>query len=198
MVQLPKSALRALMVAAAAFMALLIGASSAGAYPGCVFEASADKRVVASGSDVTIGSSANAECDWSIEWNGTTRTGSGMSFSATYTAPVVSRSTVIDAHVTCTYEDTACTPTGNARMAANARTATWAETIPVRVNPAAQGGGTSTATAGDSGVLPNTGGPSLFLLLGALLLLAAGGGAVYASRRQTAEATVAGSEPTDN
>ena len=180
---LPKSALRVLTVIVAAVVALLVGGAQAMAYPSCVFDASADKKVVRGGAQVTVSSTANVDCAWTIEWNGVTRTGSGKTFSATYTAPQVSKRTVIDAHVTCTYEDTSCTGE-DARDGDAARPALWTKTIPVTVLPR---GGQGGPTASASGDLPNTGGPSWYLLAGGLLLLVAGAGAVRASRREPVE-----------
>ena len=180
---MPKNVLRLLVVSVAAFVALLVGSSQALAdSASCVFNASADKKVVTGGKSVGVSATANVDCAWTVTWNGETRRGktaAGVPFTATFTAPQVSKRTVINAKVSCAYDVASCDAlSGGGRVGS-----VWNKSIPITVLPSSQGA-PAAAAAGD---LPNTGGPSWYLLAGGLLLVLAGAGAVRASRRDTTE-----------
>lgn len=152
-------------------------APAAQAYPELQFEAGVSARIVHEHEVFTASSSANADCAWTHEWNGTSSRGQGRGHKSTWTAPDVARSTVIPMHFTCSYDGSV-----SAGRSVPVARQTWSRTIDVTVLPVA-----APANSAQS-VLPNSGGPDKRILLGGLLLLVLGGVAVRAARRRGADA----------
>jgi LPXTG-motif cell wall-anchored protein len=162
-------------------------APAAQGYPEVSFHAEVSDQVVFSGSTFTATSSANVECAWSHEWNGTTQRGIGQSFKSTFTAPQVKRREVIPLHFTCTYAGAAGAGSTAVKMT------TWQRTIDVTVVPASPqaappatgsgaAGGPTAADLGAGADMPNTGGPNALFLIAGLLLLLSGAVAVRMAR----------------
>lgn len=167
------------MVATLGLLALVGLAPAAQAYPDVNFNLTVNRQVIYGGETFTATATSNVTCDWTLVWNGqdsdTTRTHTSSLFVTTYTADEVSKVTKIPLQGTCEYT----VPT--ARTAAHARStarATWHKTIMITVLPR---GSALPPTTG--GTLPNTGGPSLWLLVAGLGLTGIGVTAVARSRR---------------
>jgi LPXTG-motif cell wall-anchored protein len=156
-------------------------APSAQAYPEVVINISVGRTVVFGLHDFTAVASANVTCNWTLEWNGVTRTRAGhKTFTTTFRAPNVSRVTRIPLHATCVYT----VPSGaravtSRTTATTASQATWRRTIVITVLPAR-----GTVTPPSQGGIPNTGGPDLWILLAGLGLVATGGAVVVRSKRR--------------
>lgn len=153
-------------------LALSLGVMpTAHAYPDVVIDVSVDKNVVYGGGTYTATAKASVPCDWTLVWNGVTKSGQGTSFAARFKAPPVKKVTNIPLQATCAYDD------GNATAS---RTATWTRTIMIKVLPRASQGGPKA----DNGALPGTGGPNQGWILGGIALLLLGGGAALLARRR--------------
>lgn len=153
-------------------------ATAAQAYPEITFEAEVSEVVVIEGERFEASSSASVECDWTHEFNGKRKRGEGTSFTSTHKAPQVKEETVIPVNFTCEYDGSA---TAGRAVMVPAETAT--RSIDVTVLPRESDRDGSQTAAGQS-ALPNTGGPSQYILLGGLLLLVLGGLAAWAARRR--------------
>jgi LPXTG-motif cell wall-anchored protein len=183
--------LGAVLVLLVAGLGITVGlAPAAQAYPDVTFHAAVSDQRVFSGQSFTATSSANVECAWTHEWNGTSHRGVGQAFTSRFTAPDVQKRTVIPLHFSCTYVAAA----GAGTVAASS--ATWTRTLDVTVLPARSReavaapvtttGRTSNA-AGlpanlDGSDLPDTGGPNVAFLVAGLVLLLSGAVAVRVAR----------------
>jgi hypothetical protein len=163
------------------------------------FALSVDRHVIHSGEHFTATATATYTCQWMLEWNGDRRVRSGRTFTAAYTAPAVTRPTRIPLHGTCFYSPSegrridvgGNRAVGTARGMAQSITVTvppsWRHTVVVTVlppgaavSPPASGGG----SAHPGGVIPNTGGPALLVLLAALGAVLVGSAMVRTSSRR--------------
>lgn len=164
------------LTALVAMFATIAAAPSASAYPEVSCTVEVDAQVVDSEASFTatassqqttvddgLGRTGADSVDWTMTFNGETRTGSGSTFKQTFEAPAV-------------------TKTGKYPLTATAVQAdgetTCSKTVEITVVP----GGTTVVPPG--GGLPNTGGPHLWLLVAGLALLALGGAAVRQSRKR--------------
>jgi LPXTG-motif cell wall-anchored protein len=173
-------------VAALLGLLALVGfAPAAQAYPEVVIDLTAEPTVLYGGQTFTATATANVTCDWTLEWNGDTRTKGGVeNFETVYTAPEVTKITKIPLHGTCDYLlPDGATPAPRVAARAAATPTTWNRTIDITVLP--QGNAVSPPT--DTG-LPNTGGPSMWLLLAGIALVAVGGTVAVRSRKGTTDA----------
>lgn len=112
-----------------------------------------------------------------MTFNGETQTGSGTTFSGTFSTPKVSAITPLPISATCTYDNFDSTGAVSDAVASDSATVTL---LPVGVD-------VTPAAAGDAGgFLPSTGGSSLWILVvgGALVLI--GGGTFVVARRRSA------------
>ncbi len=176
-----KQALAAAMITLATLLVAVGTAAPAQAYPEPAVKVSISDQIVVGGQKLVVKASANVSCAWTATFNGQRRTGAGKSFTASFRAPKVKKKTVYPLTVTCTYADAAAP-----RAAADkAGTSTVTRTFQITVLPpdgrGSQGGDNST---GPGGLLPGTGGPSSWLLLGGLALLLAGAAALAVARRR--------------
>ena len=120
--------------------------------------------------DYTV-TSSDVDCEWAVTYGGETQEGDGTSISGTFGTPKVSAEKDTTLTATCTYDDTA------------------------EVSPSAVASGTATVTLlpqgvdtndqSSNGVLPDTGGSNLWILVAGAALVLGGGGAVVASRRRS-------------
>lgn len=156
-------------------------APAAQAYPDVNFNLTVNRQVVYGGQTFTATATSNVTCDWTLVWNGqrsdTTRTHTSSLFVTTYTADAVTKVTKIPLEGTCRYT----VPTERAAAGAHARLAaraTWHKTIMITVLPR----GSALPPTTDTG-LPNTGGPSIWLLVAGFALAGSGAIAVARSRR---------------
>ncbi|MCZ4500625.1 MAG: hypothetical protein JWQ74_3180 [Marmoricola sp.] len=152
-------------------------APAAQAYPEVVIDLTAQPTTLYGGEQFTATATANVTCSsWTLEWNGDSRSKTAAQFSTRFTAPDVSKVTYIPLHGTCDY----ALPAGATPVTRSAATDTsWTRTIVITVLPRGQA---SPPTIDDGGKLPNTGGPSLWLLVAGFALAAAGAAAVARSR----------------
>lgn len=168
-----------LVVAALVGLLTIIGlAPAAQAYPEVIIDLTAQPTVLYGGETFTATATANVVCDWTLEWNGDSRTKNASNdFTTVYTAPAVTKITKIPLHGTCVYElpEGATPVTG--RAAAGPLT-TWKRTIMITVLPR----GSAVTPPGED--LPNTGGPDLWILLAGLGLVGAGTAVTLRSRRR--------------
>ena len=137
--------------------------------------------VVAPGEEFTInGDFGGTECNpWTAAFEGQGADGSGTTFSVTFTAPEEEGTYFIN--MTCTYEDAAETSSSAAKTVFFQAEAQLA---PIRI-VVGDGAGAGTGDATDqSGLLPDTGGSNLMLLVAGGALVLAGAGLVAARRRK--------------
>lgn len=131
-------------------------------------------NTVTSGGKFVATATTTAPCDkLAIDWSSQHAEAPGSQVVHTFTAPTVTKSTVIPATATCTYGTTGTT--GHA-IAPAAQIATASENV--------------TVLPASGGALPNTGGPSSAWLIGGILALVAGAGAmVFGSKRRAGAAS---------
>ncbi|MFL6158690.1 MAG: LPXTG cell wall anchor domain-containing protein [Marmoricola sp.] len=153
--------------------------SSAQAYPDVQVNLTVTKQIVYGGDSFTATTESNVTCDFSTEWGGTTRPGTGTSFSTEYVAPAVTRITKVPLTGECTY----LTPSGSGR--ATSAPTTWKHTMTITVLPRANA---AVAAGRNSTDLPSTGGPNWAFLAGGLGLVLVGAVAVTVARRRAEEA----------
>jgi LPXTG-motif cell wall-anchored protein len=160
-----------LVVAALVGLFALVGlAPAAQAYPEGVCDLEVSAQVVNSGESITATctysvvdnsarKSALSDTTWVMTFNGETRTGTGETFTQTFTAPSVTEPTTFALK---------STGTGDA--------GTCSRTVNITVLP----DGSVVSPPGDD--LPNTGGPNLWILLAGLGLVVAGTAVTLRSR----------------
>lgn len=159
---------------AAALIALLgltVLAPSAQAYPTPVLTLHLSLNRVLGGHTFVADAKASITCDTlSISWAGQNAVAPGSEVKHTFVAPKVKKATVITAVAVCNYTST----TGTAGNAISPSSQTLTAKANVTVLPA----------NGGSGVLPNTGGPSVGWLIAGIAALLAGALAMIAGRRR--------------
>ena len=170
----------------------VLGAGAAQAYP--------DPTVTINGARLVGGNtfefsaqSSGVDCAWSVEYLGETKTGSGTSLSGSFGTPPVDEITDTTITATCLYEVSGTANPASATVTSDvaqaspaafaAAQASASDSATVTLLPL--GGDVTPAASGDSGgILPSTGGSSLWILVvgGALVLI--GGGAFVVARRR--------------
>lgn len=135
--------------------------------------------VVAPGAEFTVsGDFGGTECNpWTATFEGQDASGSGTTFSVTFTAPTEPGTYYI--YMTCTYETAA---ENSSSVASTFFFQAEAELAPIPITVAGDGTG---AAADESGLLPDTGGSNLLLLVAGGALVLAGAGVMVARRRQS-------------
>lgn len=151
---------------------------------------------------INVSSGSDTVCDWTVTFNGTARTGTGSSFSASFTAPQVDKKTQFPVTITCSYDDGQIGPTSttvetdpsavtnalyvpNSNTALQAATQTTTRTVMITVLPAGSDATDgNTDNNGGAGALPNTGGTNANYIWGGAALIVLGGVAVFAVRRR--------------
>jgi hypothetical protein len=187
------AALGAMFVGLASFAVVVAVAPSASAYPAPVFGLSVDHQVLVGGNPFTATATSSVDCtSWTLRFLDQTATGTGKQLVHKFATPVVQDKTVYPVTATCTYTEAS----GAAGTAIQVRTATWDGQVPITLLPqGASGvagpsaGGNHQGTGDHNGILPGTGGPSFWALLGAVLLVLAGLTAMVRSRRRGTPAT---------
>ena len=168
--------LAVLCIAALGAALLVFGtAPAASAYPELTCNVDVSPQVLKPGHKFTVTANAAgvdstnhavnpASVQWTFAWNGVTKVRSGSPASVKFTAPQVTKTKVIELTVRSTSAAGDCV-----------------RHFDVSVIAAAAAGLPNT---GDDG-LPNTGGPTFWLLVAGLVLLLGGGGAVVSARRRS-------------
>lgn len=180
-----------------AIVALLAGlvtlvASPAQAYPDPVFSFTGGTALdgeVAPGASFTIsGDFGGVDCTWVATFAGQNVSGKGTTFSATFKAPTTPGS--YKGSIVCAYDDGTTPQAAGSASSEAVTTASYSaglgavpqsrtKTFTVTVAGAAD----DADNADSNGVLPNTGGSNLWLLVAGAALVIAGSGAVVARRR---------------
>jgi hypothetical protein len=158
------------------------------------FSLSVDSRAVRGGQPLTVTGASTTRCAWLLEWNGERRIARDRAaFTASFTAPRVTRPTRLPVQGTCFYDVPATRgqhgPRGNPRAPGSTSRSTlvvrvppsWRHTVVVTVLPAGvavSAPGTAGGPGHPSGGLPGTGGPALWLLLAGIGAVLAGGAVV--------------------
>jgi LPXTG-motif cell wall-anchored protein len=167
------------------------------------FNLAVDRHVVRSGGQFTATARGDVACNWTLEWNDVVRHGDARVFATTYTAPEVARTTRIPLHGICFHDQSrvqrssrhAMTQASVGHGASQLLTVTvppgWRREIVITVlprrsavSPPSQGG----PGHGAGGILPNTGGPTFWILLAGLGSLLVGAVAATRSRQATISA----------
>lgn len=154
-----------------AALLVLGSAPAASAYPELTCTVSVDRQTVSPGDEFTVtgdnkvvdnGQVVESDVTWTFTFNGVTKKRTGAIASATFTAPDVTKTRDF------TLTARSASPQGNCER-----------DLVITVLGAQVAGPTP-----GGGLLPNTGGPMFWLLVGALALLLVGGGTVVATRRR--------------
>ena len=165
--------LAVLCIAALGAALLVLGtAPSASAYPEVTCEVTVSHQVVKPGQKFTVTGKTpiavdaknqpipDSQIHWTFNWNGVTKARDGREASVMFTAPKVKKTKTIPLTVRNTNPVTECVRHFDITV----------------IGPKSKG-------PTDHG-LPNTGGPTFWLLVAGLVLLLGGGGAVAAGRRR--------------
>lgn len=152
----------------------VLGAGAAQAYPDPTITINGG-RLVGGGTFEFTAQSGGVACDtFTVTYRGETRTGSGTTFSGSFTTPRVTTITDTTVSATCRYSGSVASASAVVTL------------LPVGADlaPAAVDTGSNTPSGALSGILPNTGGSSLWILVvgGALVLI--GGGTFVVARRR--------------
>lgn len=155
---------------------LVLGtAPSASAYPDLSCQVTVSRQVLHPGQQFTVTGTtpvavdaqnqqiADSAIHWSFRWNGVTKTRTGRTASATFTAPRV---------------------TGTRHIPLTARNSNPVSDCVKHFDITVAAVTVSAPHGGGSG-LPGTGGPTFWLLVAGLVLLLGGGGAALSSRRRS-------------
>jgi LPXTG-motif cell wall-anchored protein len=157
-----------LRLAAAAAIACAITLLSSGvaqAYSDCGVTLSLNDSTVVGGKTFTFTADAGSvDCDWTATYAGKTKTGSGTSFSGSFATKTVSKKTTTTINATCD-------------QGAN-------RVCPVSAHVILFPVGTAPADEATNGLLPDTGGSSLWILALGGVLVVGGAGVTYAARRR--------------
>jgi LPXTG-motif cell wall-anchored protein len=166
--------LAVLCIAALGAVLLVLGtAPAASAYPEVTCNVTVSDQVVKPGQKFTVTGEtpiavnaqnqqiADADVHWAFKWNGTTKERTGRTASATFTAPKVKKSRTIPLTARNTNPVADCVKHFDITVVA------------------------ATVAGPDDDGLPNTGGPTFWLLVAGAVLLIGGGGAAVASRRRS-------------
>jgi hypothetical protein len=159
------------------------------------FRLTVDRHVLHSGQSVTATATTTTRCDWLLEWNGDRHVEHARTSTATWTAPQVSRPTMIPVHATCFYASGAARPdaapraTGPGQRVAVTVPPSWRRTLVVTVLPRGSevsAPGTVGGAGHPGGGLPGTGGPALWILFAGLGAVFVGSATVRSSPRRLA------------
>lgn len=167
--------LAVLCITALGAVLLVLGtAPSASAYPDLSCEVTVSPQVLKSGQELTVKGStpvavdahnqqiADSDIHWTFSWNGETKTRTGRTVSATFTAPQVHKSRTIPLTARNSNPVSDCVKHFDITVV----------------------GATSVSPPHAGSGLPSTGGPTFWLLVAGLVLLLGGGGAVLSTRRR--------------
>lgn len=143
--------------------------------------------VVAPGEEFTLnGDFGGTECDpWNAEFEGQTASGSGTTYSLSFTAPTEPGTYFVN--ISCTYEDAAELSASGVKGFSPFAATVDLQPIEITVEGAdtGAGGADSGSDSDDNGALPDTGGSNLLLVAGGAALVVAGAGLVAARRRNS-------------
>ncbi|WP_162891326.1 LPXTG cell wall anchor domain-containing protein [Aeromicrobium sp. A1-2] len=186
-------------MAAIAGAVTLLTSSVAQAYPDCGIALSLNNSTLEGGQSFKYTADAGTvDCDWTVTYAGKSKTGSGTSISGSFGTEVVTKKTTSKITASCEHA-TGVAPASAPTQSSDAKPAFYStgssavlqaaddtvdyptSTCPVSATVTLLPKGVS--DAGD-GILPNTGGSSLWILLAGGALIMAGGGVTLASRRR--------------
>lgn len=145
---------------------------------------SAADGVVAPGEEFTLtGDFGGVECDpWVAEFVGDTQTGSGTTYSVSFTAPTEPGD--YDIVFTCTYDEPAELSASGVEAFTPFNVTEEIGRVTITVE-GADAGDSGAGAGDDSDALPDTGGSNLLLIAGGAALVLAGSGLVVARRRNS-------------
>lgn len=169
-----------ILVALLAVLATVGLAPAAQAYPDAQQNLTVDRQSLYGGESFTAFATSNVNCDWTLEWNGESRTQSSEDFTTSFEAPIVTEPTDIALNGTCIY-DSLEEPRVAAKAAAES---TFEKTIVITVLPQSN----AVSPPGDDDDLPNTGGPNLWILIAGLLSLVAGAVVIRSAKSRRTQA----------
>jgi LPXTG-motif cell wall-anchored protein len=194
-------------------LAILGVSAPAQAYPEATIDLKVNKDHVYSGQKFQATASSDVECAWTLEWNGTERTGQSSAhhdFRTSFTAPEVTSERKIALNGECRYTaENASGPTTAQRTVeitvmpkrsevsapvSNGNAQSDGYPKATVAGPKASVAGPKSAAGPKAGVggsdLPNTGGPNMLFLVGGIVLLLSGATAVTVARRRAEAAEV--------
>ncbi len=163
-----------IVVALLGILAAVGFAPAAQAYPDAQQNLTVDRQSLFGGESFTAFATSNVSCDWTLEWNGESRTQTSENFTTSFEAPIVTEATDIPLNGTCLY-DSLEEPRVAARAAAQVA---FEKTIVITVLPRSD----EVSPPGDGDDLPNTGGPNLWILIAGLVALVGGAFVVRAAK----------------
>ncbi|MDX6276452.1 MAG: hypothetical protein QOJ72_580 [Nocardioidaceae bacterium] len=189
--------LRLAAAAAVAGVLVLLSSGAAQAYPDCGIDLNLTihKTPLTGGKSFDYVASApdGTNCDWTVTYAGKKQTGSGDSISGTFKTKHVTKSFTSKLTAACTHTVGVSGPITKSNKVVSAvyltssssstvPTATQQQTCPISADITLLPKGADT---NDGGLLPNTGGSNLWILVLGGVLLVGGGGAILASRRRS-------------
>ena len=193
-------------IAAVVCAAMALGplsASPAFAYPDPVLTIETNSPLVGGKTLEITAEAGGSDCAWNIVYEGQTESGNGESFSTTFSTEEVDEETDVSLTATCVYDDStgpasAETPNGDSVVrnalyvpaesdALQAAVQSQSKTVQVTLLPEGDGDGDGNGDndSNSGGLLPDTGGANLILIVLGAGLLATGASAVYVSRRRS-------------
>lgn len=148
-----------------------VGAHAADDYADPGITISIPSTVIVGGDDLTVTVTSPTSCRWTLTFLDQVAKGTGKTFTHTFTTPVVQQRTEVPLNVTCDYDAVG----GGTTSATASRTSTIVLLPRDAAIPA------STGALG--GILPATGGPTLWLLVAGGVLVLAGGALTVVRKR---------------
>ncbi len=154
-----------IMIALMGVLATVGFAPAAQAYPDAQQNLTVDRQSLYGGESFTAFATSNVNCDWTLEWNGESRTQTSEDFTTSFVAPVVTEVTEISLNGSCAY-DSLEAPRAASKASA---VSTFEKTIVITVLPQSN----AVSPPGDDD-LPNAGGPNLWILIAGIAAVLAG------------------------
>jgi LPXTG-motif cell wall-anchored protein len=179
--------------AIAGAVTLLSSGAAQALYPDCGIALSLTSSTVTGGESFSFTADAgDGDCDWTVTYGGRTKTGSGTTISGTFDTAEVSKQKTSTIKAACTHELSAA-PSATESTSTQVTPAFYAtgssatlqaatRTCPVSAIVTLLPVGAGPADA--DGVLPDTGGSNLWILVVGGALVAGGAGVTYAARRR--------------
>ena len=160
--------------AAIACAITLLSSGAAQAYPDCGIALSVDNATLVGGETFTFTADApEIDCDWTAKYAGETKTGNGTSISGSFSTEAVDKRTTTRIYSACEH---AVVSSGSSAEAAKTQTCS----VSANVTLLPQGDNSVLP----DGVLPDTGGSNLWILVLGGALVVGGAGLTYVARRR--------------